>query len=113
VLVDGGDQLVVGTNQNVEVRDVFLNAGQKIKVTAQPKAFGQLPQVFLMASDPNDSSTWVRGRGSAAASGLPTGQNQPATTPLFTAPRTGWYGIVLINKHPQVAGDYTMTVTIT
>jgi len=109
----GRSTVFLGANQTVEVRDVFLTAGQKIQVKAEPKVPGQYPQLFLMASDPNSASTWVRGRGSEVAAGLPTGPGYTATTPQYLAPRTAWYGIVLINKQPAAGGNYDLTVTIT
>jgi hypothetical protein len=81
----------------VAVRDLYLNAGQQVTVFMNPTDLG-----YLYGSDPANSATWVRVRDSADA-------RTTFGIMQYTAPRSGYYGLVLVNQR----GVATSTVWIT
>jgi hypothetical protein len=82
------------------IRDVYLTGGQCFAVTA--RGFGHHPdgEMALMASDPGRP---VQGRAQAAARVAFT-VNAASVTLTYTAPRTGWYGLVLLSDDDMVYG---------
>jgi hypothetical protein len=81
----------------VAVRDLYINAGQQITVFMNPTDLG-----YLYGSDPANSATWVQARNSASA-------RTTLGIMQYTAPRSGFYGLVLVNRR----GVATSTVWIT
>jgi len=116
-LAQGAQTLGFGTSQTitmgsgdvVAVRDLRLNAGQTATITVTPNN-GQNPEVFLMASDPANPSSWVASRNSAAAGASLAGPGA-AETLVYTAPRDAYYGFVLLQKKGSPSGSYTVTVS--
>jgi hypothetical protein len=91
----------------VAVRDVYLTAGvqETFKVTAGNA--GQDAELFVLGSNAT-SSTWIRSRANAAAAASGAG---PGGAELigYTAPTSGWYGLVLVNKGGS--GTYSVNRT--
>lgn len=80
-----------------EVRDVWLTAGQCLAVRASnlPRSVGSM---HLMASNPTDPATFVRNRAQAAAT-VDYSPADASKTLTYTAPQSGWYGLVVSNDH--------------
>jgi hypothetical protein len=102
-LAQGADQVKAGfqpvTMQPadvVAVRDVYLRAGTPTRITVTPASSNQNPAIFLMGDNPDNSATWVQGRGSAVASSNTAGAGQ-AESITYNPPRDGWYGFVMLN----------------
>jgi hypothetical protein len=102
-LAQGADQLQPGPqsvtmqpSDVVAVRDVYLRAGTPTRITVTPGNANQNPAIFLMGDDPDNSATWVQGRGSAVASSDSAGAGH-AESITYNPPRDGWYGFVLLN----------------
>lgn len=91
------------------VRDVYLTAGSTY--IFYPFSYGddvtRGGYLSVMASDPFASSTWIVARSGAAAScgwDQRFGRNDNFKCNfLYTAPRSAWYGLVMIN--PYANGD--------
>jgi len=81
----------------VAVRDLYLGAGQRVSVFMNPTDLG-----YLFGSDPANSATWAQVRNSASA-------RTTFGIMQYTAPRAGYYGLVLVNRR----GVATSTVWIT
>lgn len=105
VVSPGSTPIAMGAGDVVAVRDVFLGAGTTTTVRVAPTQSGQDPEVFLMASDAG-SSSWVRPRNTAVAGSSAAGAGG-AEQFSYTAPASGWYGLVVLNK--QGSGTYTVT----
>jgi hypothetical protein len=116
-LAQGAQTLGVGTSQTINiqsndvvaVRDLRLETGQTATITVTPNN-GQNPEVFLMASNPNDSGSWTPTRGAAVAS---ADTQDPGVAEKFTvtASTTAYYGFVLLQKKGSPSGSYTVTVS--
>jgi hypothetical protein len=113
-LAQGTDQVGVGShtvnmgaNDVVLVRDTSLSSGEQTFFRVVPSSGAQNPDLFLMQSDPANSATWVRSRGSAVASSTSGGAGA-AEGFSFTAPAPDWYGLVLTNV--AGSGNYTLHV---
>jgi hypothetical protein len=92
----GSSELInMNAQQFLAVRDVWLNAGQTATFTAQP-ASGQNVELYLMASNGGDSAAWLRNSTDAAvaANAGGSGVSEKIT---YTAPSSGWYGLVVVN----------------
>jgi hypothetical protein len=90
----------------VAVRDVCgVTAGSTVTLTVTPSDPGQDAELFLMGSDPNQSSTWVVPRSANVAQASAAGPGQPETL-TYTATSAGCYGAVVVNK--AGAGSYTL-----
>ncbi|GIH04000.1 hypothetical protein Rhe02_20670 [Rhizocola hellebori] len=98
--------LAMNASSIVQVMDTSLSAGVPVTLRVTPSNIGQNPELFLFGSDPADPNTFVRSRGQALASSTAGGPGA-AETITFTPPRSGWYGVVVINA--AGAGNYTMT----
>jgi hypothetical protein len=87
--------VTMGAQEVVAVRDVYLAAGQSVTLRVATSNPGQDPELLLMGSDQATAATWVRPRAAAAASSVLAG---PGATEqiVYTAPTTGWYGLVLV-----------------
>ena len=105
-LLQPSEQITMGTNDVVTVRDVCLAAGDKVTLTATPSDPSQNGELFVMADDPATPATWVQPRSNAAAASPAHNPGQPATL-TFTAPNAACYGVVLDNT----AGNGTYTLT--
>jgi hypothetical protein len=113
-LAQGAQTLGVGTSQTINmqsndvvaVRDLRLEAGQKVTITVTPNN-GQNPDVFVMASNPGFSTP---SRGTAAAS-ADTNDPGVAEELTFTASTTAYYGFVLLQKKGSSSGSYSVTVS--
>lgn len=103
----GSQVVAMGTNDVVQVRDSSLTVGVPTFFRVAPSNGAQDPELFLMQSDPANSATWVRGRGSAVASSTSSGVGA-AEGFSFTPAATDWFGLVLINR--AGSGDYTLNV---
>jgi hypothetical protein len=97
--------VTLGSNDVVAVRDTFINAGTTVTFKVTPGNGTQDPELFLMASDPGNAATWVKGRPSASASASAAGPGGVEQF-SFTAPLSAWYGLVLTNK--AGSGTYTL-----
>jgi hypothetical protein len=97
--------LTMGSADVVAVRDSFLTAGSSATFTVSSSGTGDA-ELFVLGSKSGDSSTWVRGRGSALAGANAAGPGGLEQVTL-TAPEDGWYGVVLVNK--SGSGTYTLT----
>jgi hypothetical protein len=95
----------MGTSDIVVVRDLFLSTSVPTTVRVVPSNGTQDPELFLVGSNPADSTTWVRSRGFALASSS-TGGPGAAEQLSFTSGTDDWYGLVLTNK----AGSGTYTI---
>ncbi len=93
-------------NDVVAARDNCVPATTKMTITATPSDPSQDAELFVFASDPNNSATWVQPRAFAAAKAGGGGAGKPETI-TYTAPTEACYGIVLINK--AGSGTYTLT----
>ncbi|MEV5283433.1 hypothetical protein [Streptomyces sp. NPDC052811] len=91
----------------VTVRDLCVPANTKATITATPSDPSQDAELFLMASDPAQSSTWVQPRAFAAAKAGGQGPGK-AESFTYTAPAAGCYGVVLVNK--EGSGTYTLAL---
>jgi hypothetical protein len=116
-LAQGAQTLGVGTSQTISmqsndvvaVRDVRLEAGQTVTITATPNNNLQIPEMFLMASDPSNPNSWVPSRGTAAKTA--TRGDNGGVTLTYTAPRTAYYGLVLLQDRNSPTGSYTVTAS--
>lgn len=80
-------------DQWLQIRDVYLNAGDCLAVSAW--RFGQSTgQMLLMASNPAKP---VQGRGDAVVSVSYQPTDTGMKTLRYTATRAGWYGFVITN----------------
>jgi hypothetical protein len=112
-LAQGRDSIGVGQSQTVVlsdqqfvlVRDIFLSAGQSVSLTVIPLN-GQNPELYLMRSDPNDPATWIRNSAEAASSSTGNGPGSSESV-FYTAPTSGWYGMVVVNAN-QKGGTYLL-----
>jgi hypothetical protein len=96
------------TNRDlVTIHDTLLRAGVKytFRVSAEPD---QNPSLYLMQSDRRDWRTWYQDRGQAVAQARQNPQGVPETF-TYTAPRGGWYGVVLVNVKGLGSGVYRIT----
>jgi hypothetical protein len=90
----------------VQVRDTLLHQGQEVTIEVDPATAGQNPELYLMGSTAGQPNTYVRGRAQAVAQS--TGGGAGATeTITFTAPDTGFYGVVVINR--SGSGSYELS----
>jgi len=96
IIWPGTTSVTWGRGRFIAVRDILLSAGQQVTVTINPSDIG-----YLFASDMADSGTWIQPRDSAAA-------RTTAGRLRYTAPRSGWYGLVLVNRR----GVSTSTVRV-
>ncbi|WP_438290386.1 hypothetical protein [Streptomyces sp. HUAS TT7] len=94
-------------NDIVTVRDMCVPANTKATITATPSDPSQDAELFLMASDPAQSSTWVQPRAFAAAKAGGQGPGK-AESFTYTATAGGCYGVVLVNR--AGSGSYTLTL---
>ncbi len=108
----GGATLVAGVpmtvsmpNDLVAVRDTFLSAGVPVTLSITPAA-GQNVDLFLMGDNPNDATTFVRGRSAAVASSTSGGAGA-AETLTYTPTVTGWFGVVITQRGGT--GDVNLT----
>ncbi|WP_228122628.1 hypothetical protein [Saccharothrix syringae] len=100
-------QITMGAGDVVAVRDVCgVTPDQQITVTATPSDGGQDAELFLLASNPDQPSTFVQGRASAVAQATGQGPGLPETL-THTATSSGCYGVVLVNRGG--AGVYTLS----
>jgi hypothetical protein len=83
----------------VAVRDLYLTAGQRATVTMNPMDLG-----YVYSSDPANSATWVRTRESVDARTM-------FGVMRYTAPRTGYYGLVLVNQRNVATSTVRITVS--
>jgi hypothetical protein len=83
-----------------------MNASSIVQVRDTQLTAGQNPELFLFGSNPAAPNTFVRSRGPAVASPT-TGGPGAAETITHTPPRSGWYGVVVLNV--AGAGNYTVT----
>ncbi|MFI5913301.1 hypothetical protein [Dactylosporangium sp. NPDC051541] len=113
VLSNGTETVHLGAGQPVAVFDLFVNLGDTVTITVAPQTPGTVPAVFLMQSRPDNPNLWVQGRVDAARAAVTTKLQQTVATSSFTAGTQGYYGVVLANESPLVAGDYRITVTRT
>jgi hypothetical protein len=104
-LLQASEQIPMGAGEVATVRDVCLTAGDQVTLTLTPSDASQYGELFVMADDPGNSSTWVQSRGGAAAAS-PSHNPGEATSLAFTAPGTACYGVVLING--SGSGTYTL-----
>ncbi|MBB4965537.1 hypothetical protein [Saccharothrix violaceirubra] len=90
----------------VVVRDVLLHQGREVTIAVDPATTGQNPELYLVGSVPGQPDTYVRNRAQAVAQS--TGGGAGATeTITFTAPSTGFYGVVVINR--SGGGSYELS----
>jgi hypothetical protein len=90
----------------VVVRDTLLHQGQEVTIEVNPATAGQNPELYLMGSTAGQPATYVRGRAQAVAQS--TGGGAGATESVtFTAPDTGFYGVVVINR--SGSGSYELS----
>jgi hypothetical protein len=97
------------TNRDlVAIQDTFLKAGGRytFTVSANPD---QNPSLYLMQSTDSEFS-WYQGRRDAVAKARLAPIGKPERI-KFTAPATGWYGLVLINVNGLGSGTYTIVRT--
>jgi hypothetical protein len=106
-LLRDSEQIIMGAGDVVAVRDTVLTQGEETTITVTSSDGGQNPELFLMGST-DDQSTWVRPRSSAVASATGGGAGA-AERVTFTAPATGVYGVVVVNR--TGAGTYTLART--
>jgi hypothetical protein len=108
---DVGTQTVsMGSSEVVAVRDTLQSAGVPVFVRLVPANGGQDGAIYLMESNPGDSSTWVRGRFSAVASSDSAGAGGSEAfsyNPLYTE----FEGLVILNK--SGSGNYSLYVDTT
>jgi hypothetical protein len=83
----------------VVVRDIYLNTGQQAVVTVNP-----FDAAYIFGSDPANSATWVLPRASAGA-------RSTFGYMGYTAPRPGYYGLVLVNRRGVASSTVRITVT--
>ncbi|HEY0699719.1 MAG TPA: hypothetical protein VGD43_18130, partial [Micromonospora sp.] len=97
------EYVVMGGNDVVLVRDVYLTVGETTTIAVTAGNAGQDSELFLFTSDTNAAS-WVKARGSATvtASAAGAGGTEQFT---YTATAAGWHGLVLVNK--AGSGTYT------
>lgn len=107
--VDVPQTITMNSSDVVAVRDLRLNTDQHVTITVTPNN-GQNPELFLLASDPANPSTWVASRTTAAASASVGGPGV-AEQLQYTAPRDAYYGFVLVQKKGSPTGSYTVTVS--
>lgn len=106
-LLTGSEQVPMGTGEVVAVRDTVLTQGQETTITVTPSDASQDPELFLLGST-GDQTTWVQSRGAAVASATGGGAGT-AEHITFTAPATGVYGVVVLNR--TGGGTYTLART--
>ena len=102
----GSTTITMASTNVVAVRDTYLTAGVPVTLTVTPGVGTQNPELFLMGSDPANSSTWVRPRSSAVSLSTANGPGV-AETLTYTPTRTGWFGVVVVNA--AGSGNYTLT----
>jgi len=108
-LVSGVPLVVPMTGKDlIAVQDTHLLAGGKYKftVSAEPD---QNPALYLMRSIAGETRTWYQDRQQAVAKALSMPDGKPETF-TYTAPATGWYGLVLTNN-TRGAGSGVYTIT--
>jgi hypothetical protein len=105
VFLQGANSIGPGTNTItwpgtlfVAVRDLLLYQGQQVTLSVDPA-----DTAYLLASDPADSSTWIQGRDSAAA-------RTDVGTLQYTAPRSAWYGVILVNRRQFTSSTVEVTI---
>lgn len=95
------------SNEIVAVRDTLLTAGETYRFTLTPGSALMDADIFLMDSLPLTPDTWVKSRVESLHSG-----HAPAGEPVvmqFVAPRTDWYGLVIVRE--GVNGTYDLVRT--
>jgi hypothetical protein len=107
ILGYGTSPIAMGASDVVAVRDVWLTAGVQETFKVAAANAGQDAELFVLRSDAA-ASTWVRSRATAAAAAAGNGPGAIEQVG-YTAPTSGWYGIVLVNK--SGSGTYSVTRT--
>jgi hypothetical protein len=82
---------IVNSQDVISVSDIYLQAGQQYWVNV-PATSGYF---YMLESNPNDPSTYIRTRGQATA--IPNTRYAEGCT-LYTANYTGWHGLVEVNS---------------
>jgi hypothetical protein len=103
----GGESLVslpvYQMNKMVQVKDLWVSAGQCVAVKAWNFAYNT-GAMHVMASDPAQPASYVQPKASAVATTTfsPADVNNAdggSKTLRFTASRSAWYGFVITNKY--------------
>lgn len=97
IFVGGNELISMSAQQFVTVRDVFLSAGQTVTITAQPTTSNDV-ELYLMASNSGDPNAWLRNPTDAAIAANAGGSGQIETI-VYTAPSSGFYGLVVVNAN--------------
>ncbi|MEV0675288.1 hypothetical protein AB0I60_02065 [Actinosynnema sp. NPDC050436] len=90
----------------VVVRDILLAQGREVTIEVDPATAGQNPELYLLGSTAGQPDTYVRSRAQAVAQATGGGAGDTETI-TFTAPTTGFYGIVVVNR--SGGGSYELS----
>jgi hypothetical protein len=100
---DGSQAVAMGSGDVITIRDTYLTAGVPTVLRATPSNTSQDAELFVLGS--SSAATAVRSRSNAVAVASATGPGGVEQL-TYTAPVSGWYGVVLLNK--SGSGVYTV-----
>jgi hypothetical protein len=95
-------------NEIAAVRDTYLEAGKTYRFVLSPGSSLMDADLFLMGSLPLTPETWVQSRSQAVKATF--GSPGAPVIMQITAPRSDWYGLVIVRT--GFAGTWDLTRTV-